>query len=239
MSKENNIQDLLHDVADAIREKKGTEELINPQDFGEEIRGIESGGGNLNADLDIYSSTTYGPSNLLSAIVHEGVQELSLRAFFTANKLKSVSLPNSLLIIGESAFSGCKKLSEISGHEGVTSIGASAFSECYVIKNLSFPNVKSVGTYAFRYCYALARIYLGAHLESINGYAFGDISNPLVVIIQNITPPIIDAAVFSGTPNFTVYVPDESVEDYKIATNWSAYADKIKPMSEYVEPTTE
>ena len=44
MAKENNLKDLLTDVADAIREKKGTTELINPQDFGSEIRSIESGG---------------------------------------------------------------------------------------------------------------------------------------------------------------------------------------------------
>lgn len=33
----------------------------------------------------------------------------------------------------------------------------------------------------------------------------------------------------------TFYVPDESVEAYKAAENWSKYADKIKPLSEYVE----
>lgn len=43
MSKENNLTDFLTDVADAIREKKGTSEKINPQDFSEEIRGIEGG----------------------------------------------------------------------------------------------------------------------------------------------------------------------------------------------------
>lgn len=43
MSKENNLTDFLTDVADAIREKKGTSEKINPQNFSEEIRSIESG----------------------------------------------------------------------------------------------------------------------------------------------------------------------------------------------------
>ena len=43
MSKQNNLTDFLTDVADAIREKKGTSEKINPQDFSEEIKGIESG----------------------------------------------------------------------------------------------------------------------------------------------------------------------------------------------------
>lgn len=44
MGKENNLYDFLVDVADAIREKKGTTSLINPQNFSEEILGIEGGG---------------------------------------------------------------------------------------------------------------------------------------------------------------------------------------------------
>lgn len=43
MSKQDNLTDFLTDVADAIRAKKGTTEKINPQNFSEEIRGIESG----------------------------------------------------------------------------------------------------------------------------------------------------------------------------------------------------
>lgn len=45
MGKSDNLKDFLVDVADAIREKKGTTEKINPQNFSEEIRSIESGGG--------------------------------------------------------------------------------------------------------------------------------------------------------------------------------------------------
>lgn len=43
MGKNNNLHDFLVDVADAIREKKGTSEPINPQEFSNEIKGIESG----------------------------------------------------------------------------------------------------------------------------------------------------------------------------------------------------
>ena len=45
MAKDNNLKDFLTDVADAIREKKGTTDLINPQDFSAEIASIETGGG--------------------------------------------------------------------------------------------------------------------------------------------------------------------------------------------------
>ena len=45
MSKQDNLTDFLTDVADAIREKKGTTEKINPQNFSSEILSIEGGGG--------------------------------------------------------------------------------------------------------------------------------------------------------------------------------------------------
>ena len=40
MAKNNNLQDFLIDVANAIRNKKGTTALINPQDFSAEIASI-------------------------------------------------------------------------------------------------------------------------------------------------------------------------------------------------------
>lgn len=43
MAKSNNLTDFLTDVADAIREKKGTTDPINPQDFSAEIASISSG----------------------------------------------------------------------------------------------------------------------------------------------------------------------------------------------------
>ena len=48
MSKQNNLTDFLTGVADAIRAKKGTTALINPQNFESEIASISGGGGELN-----------------------------------------------------------------------------------------------------------------------------------------------------------------------------------------------
>ena len=47
MAKNNNIQDLLRDVAEAIREKTGYTYLINPQNFSDEILAIKSGSGDI------------------------------------------------------------------------------------------------------------------------------------------------------------------------------------------------
>jgi hypothetical protein len=47
MAKNDNLKDLLTDVANAIRTKKGTIGLINPQDFSAEIASIEGGGSSV------------------------------------------------------------------------------------------------------------------------------------------------------------------------------------------------
>ena len=51
MGKDNNLHDFLSDVANAIREKKGTTEPINAQDFASEIASIETGGGSGEAGI--------------------------------------------------------------------------------------------------------------------------------------------------------------------------------------------
>lgn len=55
MAKNDNLKDFLTDVADAIREKKGMSDPINPQDFSAEIASIQSGGGGLEEkDVNFY-----------------------------------------------------------------------------------------------------------------------------------------------------------------------------------------
>ena len=53
MAKNNNLTDFLTDVANAIREKKGSSDPINPQNFSDEIASIESGGGGGGGGADV------------------------------------------------------------------------------------------------------------------------------------------------------------------------------------------
>ena len=50
----NNLKDHLKEVADAIRAKKGTNDLINPQDFATEIEGISGGGSGESGSKYVY-----------------------------------------------------------------------------------------------------------------------------------------------------------------------------------------
>lgn len=237
MSKQDNLTDFLVDVADAIRERKGTTEKINPQNFSEEIRGIESGGGgNLNATIEVISPTSFGPSNYKSIVIHEGVTELLLYAIYNANKMEHLKLPSTLVKISNSAVSGAFVLQEIIIPEGVTSIEDGAFNNARKITTVKIPNATTtIGAAAFRYCNNLALVDIGTGITSIGNLAFAN-GKVTTVIIRAVTPPTIASGCL-GSPT-TIYAPDESVEAYKSATNWSNYADYIKPLSEY-QPTTE
>lgn len=66
MAKNNNLTDFLTDVANAIREKKGTTDLINPQDFSSEIASIETGGTVEEAPIKDVNFMDYDGTNLYS-----------------------------------------------------------------------------------------------------------------------------------------------------------------------------
>ena len=49
------------------------------------------------------------------------------------------------------------------------------------------------------------------------------------IIVEATTPPTLGYAALDGThANLVIYVPSESVNAYKTATNWSKYASKIQ-----------
>lgn len=66
MAKNNNLQDFVTDIADAIREKKGTEDKINPQDFADEIRDIHE-------EVDMFGLSTIGFTKVKDAWIKENI----------------------------------------------------------------------------------------------------------------------------------------------------------------------
>ena len=73
--------------------------------------------------------------------------------------LKSISLPNSVKIIGYSAFYWQDNLTEISLGNSVETISDEAFRECDGLKTIAIPaSVTSIGKLAFEYCSNIERI---------------------------------------------------------------------------------
>ena len=127
-----------------------------------------------------------------SFVIKEGTVSISPYAFVKENyhedySLVSVSIPNSVEVIGEGAFYRCRALTSIVIPAGVTTIE----------------------TLAFHYCKALKSVTC----EAVN-------------------PPALSGSVFLSTPiaDATLYVPAESIEAYKTATEWKDFG-QILPIT--------
>ena len=76
MAKTDNLNDFLKDIADAIREKKGTSDPINAQDFADEIKNGGNSGGGTASTMEYFSAqdapqlTPY--MSVVKAILHSG-----------------------------------------------------------------------------------------------------------------------------------------------------------------------
>ncbi len=104
-------------------------------------------------------------------------------------------------------------------------IESSAFWECHNMKNLYIPKVEFLGNSALYGPSMLTRLDL-PNIKRIESYAFCFNYNLQTIVIGTTDCVLTGEDVFDSiqcTP--TVYVPDEALETYKTATNWSYIID--------------
>jgi len=173
--------------------------------------------------------------SLTSINIPANVSSIGASAFNQCYSLTSIVIPESVSYIWGSAFRNCYSLTSINIPANVSSIGASAFRDCRSLTSIVIPaNVSSIPSYAFYQCYSLTSISIPANVSSIGTDAFTDCFSILKYVFNRTTPPdLANINAFSNINNIAkIYVPDESIDDYKDATNWKNYADYIYPMSE-------
>ena len=110
------------------------------------------------------------------------------------------------IIIKDGAFNRCSKLTGITLPNSIINIGDKTFQQCSNLSSITIPSgVTSIGSDAFKLCINLTSI-----------------------TVEATTPPTLGNRAFNNTNNCPIYVPAESVDTYKTATNWSTYADRIQ-----------
>lgn len=141
----------------------------------------------------------------------------------------TLNIPNGTTKIKNNTFQNCKSLTSIDIPNSVTSIGSGAFEYCTSLTSVTIPNsVTSIDDYAFQNCSGLTSIVIPDSITRIGSNAFYNCKSLTSVTIQSTTPPTLGSSAFNNTNSCPIYVPAESVDAYKQATNWSSYADRIQ-----------
>ena len=80
-------------------------------------------------------------------------------AFNGCTSLTSVTIPSSIISIGDFSFQGCTNLTNITIPNGISSIGYCAFNSCTSLTSITIPaSVNSIGDEVFENCTSLASI---------------------------------------------------------------------------------
>ena len=165
--------------------------------------------------LTIPSTVTYGGVTFtVTAIGEEAFA--NYESAYQMSQITSISLPNTIISIGNSAFQR-NGITAITLPSSLQTIGEYAFYRCISLKSISIPNsVTSLGTGAFSNCWGLQTINLGSGITSIPAYCFNACDEALTsVTIPNQVYEIGDYAFYNcKLETVTLGFGVETIGDY-------------------------
>lgn len=157
----------------------------------------------------------------------EGLTEIGANAFGECGFKGELNIPESVYAIGRQAFCNNDFNGTLILPSELISLGDGAFVGCWRLSGvIEIPeNIVAIPSYLFQGCSSIEGVILNKNIEVIGSYAFGDCFYISSLISEAKNPPIINSDSFAGVAkdNFTLEVPEASVNLYKNASNWSEF----------------
>ena len=198
---------------------------------------VISGLGNMR-DYAIENSPFYKNNNIKTVIINDGVTSIGNFAFESCANLTNITIPNSMVKIGNSsfrysgltsviipenvksigncAFGNCKDLHSAEIPDSITAMN-SAFFMCENLKYIKLPsNIKSIGAFEFVGCEMLKNINIPNNVKSIGESAFEGCVGLIKIIVPNSIKSIDDYAFDSCEKLKDVYYSGSKEEWDKI-----------------------
>lgn len=144
--------------------------------------------------------------NITDLVIPDGTTRIRSSLFSYNTTIETLYVPSSVERIDMMAFWECTNLTSVEFEEGITVIGSDAFRNCTGLTSVTIPASVTVFD-AFTGCSSLTDITFLSE-----------------------TPPELGQYSLDGTNDCPIYVPDESVDAYKTANNWTRYASRIQPI---------
>lgn len=205
-----------------------------------------------NADFDLIDDegiiTTVNTTRLsgssvkLKRLVLPALQSCSAQAFQNSTVTSATIATENpdTCIIGASAFSPCTSMTEFIGGN-IRSNSNDFIGGCTALEKIAF-NSFYTSAYAFRNNQNLKIVDFGYSTIIKNAASHFNNSPSMKAIVIRTTGSVITLETITplswlldNVTGWKIYVPDELVEDYKVASQWSTFADYFAPLSEYDE----
>ena len=187
------------------------------------------GSGTKILDGNANNSTFYNCR--ISIIDLNGVTEIGKYAFYKASGFTSITIPSTVTEFNEFSFVGNPSLRSVTiDYASNATLESYQFHSSPITSLTIGNNPTKIGRSMFYRCNKLTSIVIPSNISSIEDSAFNGCSGLTSITVNSTTPPTLGTSVFEDT-NCQIYVPDDSVSEYKTASKWSEYASRIKPIS--------
>ena len=172
--------------------------------------------------------------NLSHCTFPSGTVSLYTFIFDSCSTLRTVSLPNSITLLGANygacgVFTQCRSLISLCIPSGTTVIAGDLCRHCTSLKRVILLGNVTRELGAFYYCYSLTSLTYPQSVTEIGDTTFYDDYLMKDFHFKSTTPPTLGGPnAFTNIPSdCIIYVPMASVDAYKAASYWSTHASKI------------